>query len=361
MFNTSFLRKVGGIAEANIKGFDAGMFIKSVLADDWGNLELKGRVRRISTVLHEQMSGDYKKDIKQLLTLTEALRSDKGGDNAFAYVFIPDYIEQYGTGHFKESFAAMENITTFITCEFAIRPFIMAHMDAALNFMKVWSRHAHPSVRRLASEGCRPRLPWTMALPALKNDPTPILPILEMLKNDPSEFVRKSVANNLNDIAKDNPDVALRIAKKWKGESKYTDWIIKHGCRTLLKKANNDALQLFGLDNNIACRVADLKLQNKKINIGDYLHFGFTLINEEQREVALRIEYLITYAKANNKQSRKIFKITENTYLPGKVSFSRKQSFADMTTRKHYAGRHSISIVVNGVEKASLAFDVREK
>jgi len=362
MFSTSLLKKVGGIAEANIKGFKPGIFLKGVLAKDWELLELKERVRRISTVLHEQMSGDYTKDIKQLLKLTEALRSDKGSDNAFAYIFLPDYIEQYGTGHFEESFAAMEVITTLISCEFAIRPFIMADMDAALKVMKGWCSHAHPSVRRLASEGCRPRLPWAMALPALKKDPSLILPILEQLKNDPSEFVRKSVANNLNDITKDNPDVALRIAKKWKGHSRNTDWIIKHGCRTLLKKANNDALQLFGLDSSVACSVADFKLRSKKISIGDHLHFAFTVVNEEQNEIVLRIEYIISYAKANNKQSRKIFKITENTYMPGNpISFNRKQSFADMTTRKHYPGRHTISIVVNGVEKAMVAFEVKEK
>jgi len=235
-------------------------------------------------------------------------------------------------------------------------------MDAALKVMKGWCSHGHPSVRRLASEGCRPRLPWAMALPALKKDPSPILPILEKLKNDPSEFVRKSVANNLNDITKDNPDVAIRIAKKWKGYSRNTDWIIKHGCRTLLKKANNDALQLFGLDSSLACSVTDFKLRSKNINIGDHLHFAFILVNEEPNDVALRIEYIINYAKANNKQSRKIFKVTENTYLPGKpVLFSRKQSFADMTTRKHYPGRHTISIVVNGVEKAMVAFEVKEK
>lgn len=112
----------------------------------------------------------------------------------------------------------------------------------------------------------------------------------------------------------------------------------------------------------LACSVTDLRLRSKKISIGDYLHFDFTLVNEEPNDIALRIEYIISYAKATNKQSRKIFKITENTYAPGKpVSFSRKQSFADMTTRKHYPGPHSISIVVNGVEKAKTAFVVKEK
>lgn len=92
--------------------------------------------------------------------------------------------------------------------------------------MLVWSKHEHWGVRRLSSEGCRPRLPWAMALPNLKKDPTPIIPILENLKNDPARFVRLSVANNLNDIAKDNPEIVIDLAKKWKGESKEVDWLL---------------------------------------------------------------------------------------------------------------------------------------
>ena len=120
-------------------------------------------------------------------------------------------------------------------------------------------------VRRLASEGCRPRLPWAMALPNLKENPAPIIPILENLKNDPARFVRLSVANNLNDIAKDNPEIVIDLVKKWKGESKEVDWIIKHGCRTLLKQGNPEVMELFGFNSTISniC-VEDSKFQARK-------------------------------------------------------------------------------------------------
>jgi 3-methyladenine DNA glycosylase AlkC len=274
-------------------------------------------------------------------------------------MFLPDYIEQYGRGHLKESLDAMEVITKLCSCEFAIRPFIAAHTDDVLKQMLLWTTHTHPSVRRLASEGCRSRLPWGMALAAFKKDPAPLLPILERLKNDDSVFVRKSVANNLNDIAKDNPDLMLAIAERWMGESKHTDWIVKHACRTLLKKADTRALSLFGLSATPACTVDSLQLTSESIAIGDSLNFSFSLTNDDKENKVFRVEYVISYVKANQKQSKKVFKITENTYHPGaSVRFRRKQSFADMTTRKHYAGIHRLAIAVNGVEKAGIDFEV---
>lgn len=359
MYNPAFLQRVADVATASIKGFDSATFLKDVFADGWEQLELKQRIRRISTVLHSQLPGKFPADVKQLLNFTRALHKMSGRDDSFLYMFVPDYIEQYGTAHVQESLAAMETVTILSSCEFAIRPFIIEDKVAVLKVMLGWTSHEHASVRRLASEGCRPRLPWAMALPELKKDPSLILPILDKLKNDPSEFVRKSVANNLNDIAKDNQAVLLALTKKWMGSSKNTDWILKHGCRTLLKKADVTALQMFGLSHEPQSKVDNLKLQHNSLKIGEHLHFSFTLTSESTVPAALRVEYAITYAKANDKQSRKVFKITENTYQPGQVArFSRKQSFADMTTRKHYAGAHSIAILINGQEQAGIEFIV---
>lgn len=359
MYNPSFLGNVADVALRSVNGFDKKIFLDQVFSGNWDQLELKQRVRRISNVLHSMFSGSFQQDVKQLLLLTEALHKHAGRDNTFEYIFLADYVEQYGLSHAALSLNAMERITILCSCEYAIRPYLVQDQKATLKVMLSWASHPHASVRRLASEGCRPRLPWGMALQQLKKDPTPILPILEKLKNDSSEFVRKSVANNINDITKDNPAIALQLAQKWIGQSPNTNWVIKHGCRTLLKKANADVLQLFGLSHQPACTVADLVLQRKKIAIGDHLHFSFTLINDSEVAMPFRVEYAITYAKANGKQSRKVFKITENTYQPlVGVAFTRKQSFADMTTRKHYVGNHLIEILVNGASKAKAEFMV---
>ena len=146
-------------------------------------------------------------------------------------------------------------------------------------------------VRRLASEGCRPRLPWAMSLPKLKENPAPIIPIMENLKNDPSRFVRLSVANNLNDISKDNPQIVIALAKKWKGQSENIDWVIKHGCRTLLKQGNHEILNLFGLSLNDNISIGDFKILTKRIKMGDSVEFCFNLNNYNTEKRTIRLEY----------------------------------------------------------------------
>ena len=359
MYTSGLISSIGAIAGSTLKNFSSRQFQKAVFEEGWEQLELKQRVRRISNSIHRQMAGDFRTDVKALMELTAALHDYAGRDNTFEYIFLADYVEQFGLEHPKEAFNAMELITVLASCEYAVRPYIIADQAASLARMHEWTAHTHSSVRRLASEGCRPRLPWGMALSALKQQPAPILPILEALKNDESEFVRRSVANNLNDIAKDNPQVVREIAARWKGKSGEIDKILKHGCRTLLKKGDKEALALFGVGDNAQCTVRQLKIMVSPIVIGDYLDFSFSVVNEGDRDAVLRIEYEITYKKSGGKTGKKIFKISERTVAPGTViEFRRRQSFADMTTRKHYEGGHRLSIVVNGVAKASAPVDV---
>lgn len=218
--------------------------------------------------------------------------------------------------------------------------------------MLVWSKHEHWGVRRLSSEGCRPRLPWAMALPNLKKDPTPIIPILENLKNDPARFVRLNVANNLNDIAKDNPEIVIDLAKKWKGESKEVDWIIKHGCRTLLKQGIPEVMELFGFDsirNNIS--MEDFQISSLKVKVGDSLEFGFNLLNHSNKTIKIRLEYGIYYQKANGTLTKKVHKISEKEYTGNSTTrITRKHSFRVVTTRKFHLGLHQIAIIINGSE-----------
>ncbi len=220
------------------------------------------------------------------------------------------------------------------------RTFLIRYGDQMMQQMYVWTKHPHPMVRRLASEGSRPRLPWAMAIPILKHDPTPLLPILETLKNDPSETVRRSVANNLNDIAKDHPDFVLNIMDNWRGISAETDWVIRHGSRTLLKRANSKALQSFGFQEVTPVEVFDLTIKSNTLSLGDTLTFSFSIKNLSDTEgCKLRLEYGIDYMKSNGKTSRKIFQISETTLEQGQTrSFRRQQSFKNLTTRKHYTG-----------------------
>jgi hypothetical protein len=198
--------------------------------------------------------------------------------------------------------------------------------------------------------------PWAMALTSLKEDPSPIIPILEQLKQDPSQYVRKSVANNLNDISKDHPGKVKQIVREWGGVHPATDWILKHGSRSLLKNGDVEALRLFNYKPPTNVFVHNLSLKNDQLSLGDTLTFTFDVTNESCQPQKLRIEYGIDYVKANGKRSRKIFHLSQKTYPTGTVQLMRKQTFKDLTTRKHYNGQHVLNVFINGEEKAKAKF-----
>lgn len=351
IYSAAFFEELTKAISDIIPTFNKPGFLKDVFDHHWNAKELKQRMRHVSTVLHKHLPGSYKTKLTNIKKIILRIREINPAPNSLAYMIFPDLVEVYGIDDPATSLKAMEFITTFTSCEFAIRPFLLHYHDQCLTEMLSWSGNKNHHVRRLASEGSRPRLPWAMAIPALKKDPRPIIPILENLKNDPSEYVRRSVANNLNDIAKDNPSTVLAIAKKWKGTNKETDWIIKHGCRTLLKKAIPEVYSLFDLKGSFNCEVKNIKLDKIKLKIGERLNFSFHLLHKENNKTKCRVEYAVYYMKSNGKQSRKLFKITENSYDSNiSYAFSRSLSFRDLTTRVHYPGKHSLAIVINGVE-----------
>ena len=359
MYNDRFFQQLTRHCADILPGFNAAQFNANFTTSEWDSLELKQRVRHVANAMAAQLTGKFKQDIKVVTRLIQHIQKELGDVSTFQHIFLADYIEQYGIDHPAESLKAMEFATILSSCEFAIRPFIVKYPDLVMSQMLTWTQHKHASIRRLASEGCRPRLPWGMALVAFKKDPSPVLPILEELKNDPSEYVRKSVANNLNDIAKDNPDVVKDIIRRWQGNSKETDWILKHGSRTMLKKADEHTLSLFGVSAVKSVLVKDLTVKSASIPIGGELNFSFTLSHKEPKPTLLRVEYMIYYMKASGTTTKKIFKVTENTFEPNRsYTITRKQSFKDMTTRKHYPGQHHLAIVVNGVEKSKIEFTV---
>lgn len=359
MYGPTFFEGLTTILKKVAPRFKKQVFLNQIFDRQWQDMELKQRIRHIASVLHRHLPGNYEEQLEYILRIVEEAK-ESGVKESFPYMFLPDFIEQYGLEHPQTSLQAMETLTQFVSCEFAIRPFLLQDTPTVMTRMLEWSFHSHPHVRRFSSEGCRPRLPWAMAVPQLKKDPSLIILILENLKNDPSLFVRKSVANNLNDIAKDHPRVVTELAKSWKGQSPETDWIIRHGCRGLLKKADREAYALFGLNGKEACEISGLKLDKKKLRVGDRLNFSFELKTTAKKPCRLRLEYAVYYVKANGKQSRKIFQLAEKNYSPGVHRFEKQQGFRDLTTRRHHAGKHKIGIVVNGVEMASRDFMLEE-
>ncbi len=329
--------------------FAEDKFTELVFSEAFETKELMAKMRHTTHCLHQILPEDYTEAVK---ILKQAATQVKG----FEAISLPDYIALYGIEDWDLSLAALGHLTQFVTAELAIRPFLDKDPDKVLPQMLLWAQHKNHHVRRLASEGGRPRLPWAMALPKFKKDPTPLLPILEILKDDPSETVRRSVANNLNDISKDNPGITLAVCERWHGRSPETDRIVKHACRGLLKAGDRRALAIFGYSDPTDMGVSNFKLSTNTVDIGGSLEFSFALDLKKKSKV--RLEYAIHYVKANGQLSKKVFKITENEYQAGSHSYNRKHSFADMSTRRHYPGLHRVSLNVNGEMKTEATFDL---
>lgn len=351
IYTYKFFEEFTNTVQKVAPSFNASSFSIKIFDDQWQYKELKQRMRHITNVLQQHLSSDYCRNIDILLKIIEQLKKEGKKENSLEYMFFPDFIEVYGIQHYEKSIEAIEKITQFTSCEFAIRPFIIKSPEKGINQMTKWATHKHAMVRRLSTEGCRPRLPWAIAITFLKKDPLPIIPILEYLKKDESESVRRSVANNLNDISKDNPEIVISIAKKWFGESNEIDWIVKHACRTLLKQGNKQIMKLFGFDSVSQIKITNFQVLTPKVKIGYGLEFSFQLNNVSELSSKLRLEYGLYYQKANGSLSKKVFKISEKVYPKKSItSISRKQSFKIITTRKFYTGLHQVSIIINGNE-----------
>lgn len=355
-----------------INDFNVREFVSQIMDDEWENREYKQRITHITTILKKFLPADYKDAIAKIFELLDHVKVtlpdfSKIDDKNFGLLtleygaILDNYIEQYGLDDYETSVKAIEKITQFTSCEFAVHPFIIKYPNEMMKQMLVWSKHEHWGVRRLASEGCRPRLPWAIALPNLKANPSPIIPILENLKNDPSRFVRVSVANNLNDIAKDNPETVIDLAKRWKGESEEVDWIIKHGCRTLLKQGNPDVMKLFGFDSIKNITIENFQISIPKVKLGQSLEFSFNLLNNNNKKIKLRLEYGVYYQKANGTLAKKVYKISEKEYAENSTTrIIRKHSFRVVTTRKFHLGLHQVAVIISGNEFEKHDFELIE-
>jgi 3-methyladenine DNA glycosylase AlkC len=349
MYTPAFFEQFANQIKTVYSAFNKERFIELIYDNLWDERELKQRFRHITHCLGQTLPPSY----KEALAILSLIADDCKG---FPYLFFPDFIEVYGLEDYELSVRHLEIFTKYSSAEFAIRPFIVRYPDQLMAQMLLWTQHPDPHVRRLASEGCRPRLPWGMALSAFKADPAPILPILTALREDSSEYVRKSVANNLNDITKDHPLLVLRIAQEWYGSHPGTNWIVKHACRTLLKQGYPEALALFGFEKLSSIEVDHLVITPTEITMGQDLTFSFTIRNNSIESQKIRLEYGIDFVKANGTRTTKIFKISEKAMGRGKLQVTKTHRLREITTRVHYAGEHRLSIRINGVELAGERF-----
>lgn len=341
MFNRSFYQKLASEFEKANPGFNAKQFVTDV-TKGIEPLSLNQRMRNTTTVLKKHLPNKFDKAVNVMKKVIPNMNT------GYTNLLFPDYVSVYGLDHMDLSLEALKYFTRFGSSEFAIREFLKKDFKKTIREMYKWAEDKNHHVRRLASEGSRPRLPWSFKLDEVIKKPSITRPILEILKADTELYVRKSVANHLNDIAKENPDYMLEVITSWDKTNPHTAWIIKHGSRTLIKKGHSGSLSVFDFEKNAKVDVKDFKV-SKKVKLGDQLHFGFQLHSKKNKPQKLVVDYIIHYLKKSGELSPKVFKLKEVQLEPGaRLSFEKKQLIKDFTTRKHFPGVHEIAVQVNG-------------
>ncbi len=348
-------------------GVDAARLSRSI-SRKLGPLELKERVQLIADSLIKVMPADSAERAAILLAMLrpevadgESQESDDQGIAGWGVWPLTQIVGQYGADDFDGSMALLREMTKRSTSEFAIRYFLIQDQARALNIMTDWIDDSSHHVRRLISEGTRPRLPWAMQLPALRQNPGPVLPLLERLRDDSSEYVRRSVANHLNDITKDNPELALKLMKRWmRGAPGPRKALLRHACRGLLKAGEPTAMRLFGFAPP-ELKIDRIKLSAKRIAIGEKLDFSVRIHSTSAKRQKLSIDYVVHHLRANGSLSPKVFKGGLIDLPAGRSNlFSRSHSLRLVTTRRYYPGEQALSVRINGVDTPSARFYLEE-
>ena len=325
-------------------------------------LELKQRVQHIIGVLNHFLPSDYVHSVtllKQVPTVWQALDPDKHISSFAAWPLI-DYASVYGLAHPQQSLDLLKTLTHLFSAEFAIRPFIITHQEYCLSQFKLWVEDDSEHVRRLVSEGSRPRLPWGMQLKTFMLDPSPTIGLLTALKDDPSLYVRRSVANHLNDISKDNPDILVAICQDWRvNASLQVNWIIRHATRSLVKAGNTQILSLLGYQQDLALGPVDLQLSSEQVQLGDKLTFSVSLQSTSHLSQNLVVDFAIHFVKANGQRKPKVFKFT-SLVLDARQhkTLNKSHAIKAITTRQYYAGEHVLAILINGQVVAQQKFEL---
>jgi 3-methyladenine DNA glycosylase AlkC len=316
-------------------------------------LELMPRGRHIAGALRAHLPEDFDQAIEILLASLDNAPPDRTGAGGLApFLYLPHtmYVADYGLAHFDTAMRAQYELTQRFTAEFSIRPFLLQHTQATLQRLHTWAGDANERVRRLVSEGTRPRLPWAIRLPMFQRDPAPVLALLERLKDDPALYVRRSVANNLNDIGKDNPQVLTKTARQWRrNASTQRQWIIRHALRSLVRQGDAGALSVLGFPATANVTVSGARLSPARVREGEAVTVNFALHNPTRKKQALLVDFRIHYIKANGHARPKVFKLKSVELAADEtMHFSKKVSLAPMTTRRHYPGRHQVDALING-------------
>jgi 3-methyladenine DNA glycosylase AlkC len=325
-------------------------------------LQFGERSEIITQKLHQYLPPDFPEAVSILInSLGPEIEEDEltGMDG---FIIMPQcrFVSRYGLDYFDLSMNALYEMTKRFSAEGDLRYFIDKYPDKTLTLLSKWAKDPNCHVRRLVSEGTRPRLPLAGRIPAFQKDPRPVLNLLEKLKFDSVRYVQRSVANNLNDISKDNPDAVIDRLTEWeKNDQPGIQWIIKHALRTLIKQGDTKALALLGYSSEVNISLHTFNLESKEIRLGDYLKFNAELSCHDSEKQHLMIDYAIYFMKANGKQSKKVFKLSQKIATAGeRIHIQKKHSLKPISTRKYYPGEHRVELIINGRKMVESEFSL---
>lgn len=360
-FDEAYVDRLVGSLRAVHPGFDEAGFRRDVAP--LTTLELKDRVRLITGALKPALRLPFP-EAAAVLVATLGPPVDPSVPNQFQMGVWPlvHYVGLFGIEYFDASMSALHAMTQRMSAEFDVRPFLIQQPARTLARLQQWAEDPSEHVRRLVSEGTRPRLPWGAHLPAFIADPSPILPLLERLKDDPSPYVRKSVGNNLNDIAKDHPGVVLDLCARWLRETAASErrGVVKAALRTLVKQGDPTALALLGHGGSDDLAVLGF-VAPAQARVGDSLLFSFDLHNRGDQPVSAQVDYRIHHAGARGLRPPKVFKLKAVSLAPGaRIAVEKRHSLKPVTTRRLYPGLHRLEVFVNGVVLAGQGFELVE-
>lgn len=353
-----------GVLHEAGRDFDRDQFVTPLLREI-EPLEMKARAGAIAKALDGVLPEDFALRAKILSAMlhpetTGAGDSDATGLRGWAVWPLTILTAQTGLHDPDCALALLREMTMRFTAEFDIRPFLIQDQPAVLAVLEAWLDDPNEHVRRLISEGSRPRLPWGVRLVALVDDPTPMLPILTRLRDDPSDYVRRSVANHLNDISKDHPDLICRLAAEWMVEAPpMRAKLLRHALRGLIKAGNPEALAVFG-QHPPQVEGSELELSHDVVRMGSDLELQCDLRSTATVVQDLTIDYVLWLRKADGQLRPKVFKGARVELAPGDtVRFERRHKFREVTTRRHYSGTHEVGLRINGRDFAKSRFELQ--
>ncbi len=351
-FGPEIPRTIARMIAAIDPAFPAARFLRTAL-DGYEPLALMPRGRHIARALHEHLPHDYARAIDMLLaSLGPVIPKPERQRGMGPFLYLPHvlFVAAYGLDHFDISMRAQYELTQRFTAEFSIRPFLERYQADTLARLAAWATDPSPDVRRLVSEGTRPRLPWAPRLRAFQADPAPVLALLEMLKDDPDLDVRRSVANNLNDIGKDHPALLAQITAAWmRNATEARRRLIRHALRSAIKRGEPEALRVLGAGHPARVLIRRASVTPPRAHMGQSVVVSLQVGNTRSKRQLVLVDFRIHFVKSNGTTAPKVFKLKKLVLAPGESVFLRKSvSLKALTTRKHYPGRHRVEVVLNG-------------